>query len=314
MLVRDKVLNFKGLATTALLTGLLLTACSSSPEEAQTGEGTAIKDIGAVSGVSVKGDFGAEPTMTFVGEPSDNLDRTVLVEGDGETVEDGDLVFVDFTGQVFGGEVFDTSFGGESLPFLKGGEEVIQGWEKTLEGQKAGSRVVISVPAADGYGDTGYTDIGVQPDSTMVFVIDILGSYDTETNLQKDAIVENEPFPGVTVTGEIGEAVGLSVDPASTLPTEDKVIVLARGSGPAVTEGTVAAQFAASSWDGLSVSTSRDQGGLSPLPVGVTDSIIDQLVGVPVGSRVLLVYAPLAEDTAPASTSVAVAIDIIAQP
>jgi peptidylprolyl isomerase len=75
-----------------------------------------------------------------------------LIEGEGEEVAEGDTVRVAYTGALWrNGEVFDSSANRPEQPFFEfqvGSGQVISGWDKGLEGQKVGSRVLLVVPPA----------------------------------------------------------------------------------------------------------------------------------------------------------------------
>ena len=98
----------------------------------------------------------------------------VLKQGDGETVADGDQVFVQYTGvKVADGEEFDSSWGrGAPTSFPTNG--VIEGFTKALVGQKVGSQVVAVIPKAEAYGTEGSTS--ELKDDDLIFVVDILGT------------------------------------------------------------------------------------------------------------------------------------------
>lgn len=100
----------------------------------------------------------------------------VLIEGDGEEIEKGDLVTVDYLGQIYpDGKIFDQSYDGEPVTFQVGVGSLIKAWDTELVGQKKGSRVVMFVPPAQGYGEKGSPDGTIKGDDTLMFVVDILG-------------------------------------------------------------------------------------------------------------------------------------------
>lgn len=125
------------------------------------------------------------PTITMpegVDAPSE-LEVATLVEGDGEKVEAGDRVYVNYRGVIWRtGEEFDSSWSrGAPADFTT--DTVIEGFTKALVGQKVGSQVISIVPPASGYGEnteaslTGSNpDLDVTNDDTLVFVLDILGT------------------------------------------------------------------------------------------------------------------------------------------
>ena len=74
------------------------------------------------------------------------------------------------------GEVFDSSWlAGEPVVFPLA--QVIPGFATGLVGKPVGSRVAIAIPSEDGYGAQGNPQSRIEPDDTLLFVVDIL---DTE--------------------------------------------------------------------------------------------------------------------------------------
>lgn len=101
-----------------------------------------------------------------------HLVTQVLIKGDGEPVTADQPFRVHYTGVVWDTrEVFDTSWDGNPLQFDLA--SVIPGFAQALEGQTVGSQVLIVVPPELGYGDQPQGRIPA--DSTLVFVVDILG-------------------------------------------------------------------------------------------------------------------------------------------
>lgn len=96
-----------------------------------------------------------------------------LVTGTGAKVEKGQTVKVAYTGALWrDGKVFDSNATGFTTPIGVG--QVVPGWDKSIVGQPIGSRLLLVVPPADGYGAQGQGDI--KGTDTMVFVVDVLGA------------------------------------------------------------------------------------------------------------------------------------------
>jgi peptidylprolyl isomerase len=57
-----------------------------------------------------------------------------------------------------------------------GAGQVIKGWDTGLVGQPVGSRVLLVIPPAEGYGKTGASTAGINGTDTLVFVVDILAA------------------------------------------------------------------------------------------------------------------------------------------
>jgi peptidylprolyl isomerase len=107
------------------------------------------------------------------------LSTTTLIQGSGAVTASGDELVVQYVGQIWAsGKEFDSSWS-RSLPsgFILGVGELIPGWDKALVGVKVGSRVLLVVPPADGYGSAGQSGAGISGTDTLVFVVDILGAF-----------------------------------------------------------------------------------------------------------------------------------------
>jgi peptidylprolyl isomerase len=108
---------------------------------------------------------------------------SVLKQGTGPAISEGDLVTTHFTAAVWNTrQIFGTSFDrGVPLSFsvtdvatAASGVGVIEGLSRGLVGQTVGSQVLISVPPDVGY-PPGTAPTGVPDGATLVYVFDILG-------------------------------------------------------------------------------------------------------------------------------------------
>jgi len=99
-----------------------------------------------------------------------------LIKGAGPVVKSGQTIKVNYTGVLWkDGKKFDASGDhGAPVDIQIGTGKVIPGWDKGLVGQTVGSRILLVVPPADGYGAKGSPPIGAK--DTMVFVVDILAA------------------------------------------------------------------------------------------------------------------------------------------
>jgi peptidylprolyl isomerase len=110
-------------------------------------------------------------------EPAKRLRIAPLVQGDGARVEKGQTIVVNYLGQVYGGKApFDSNFSGEPTSFQIGKGAVIKGWDQALVDRAVGSRVLLSIPPALGYGEQGNPDAGIKGTDTLYFVVDILAA------------------------------------------------------------------------------------------------------------------------------------------
>ena len=99
-----------------------------------------------------------------------------LIQGAGETVKSGDNVTMHYSGFLWAdGSKFDSSWDkGSPAQFVVAQGQLIDGFLSAVVGQQVGSRVVVVIPPALGYGEQGSDTIPAN--STLVFVIDILGT------------------------------------------------------------------------------------------------------------------------------------------
>ncbi|MFD4790298.1 FKBP-type peptidyl-prolyl cis-trans isomerase [Streptomyces sp. NPDC058459] len=118
-----------------------------------------------------------KPEVDFPGgEPPKDLEIKDIWEGDGEAAEAGDFVKVHYVGVAFStGEEFDASWNrGTPLDFKLGAGQVIQGWDKGVQGMKVGGRRQLVIPAHLAYGDRGAGG-RIAPGETLIFVCDLVG-------------------------------------------------------------------------------------------------------------------------------------------
>lgn len=97
----------------------------------------------------------------------------VLEEGEGPEVTPQDTVTVDYLGSVYDADApFDESYSrGEPLVSPLSG--LIPGWSIGLEGVPVGSRVLLQIPPALGYGTQG-SPPSIPGNSTLWFLIDVI--------------------------------------------------------------------------------------------------------------------------------------------
>jgi peptidylprolyl isomerase len=115
---------------------------------------------------------GAKPPTKTIVQP--------LIEGTGPEVKKGQKVRVAYTGALWkDGSVFDSSASRPEQPYFEfpiAQGQVIKGWDNGLQGQKVGSRLLLVIPPADGYGAAG-SPPKIAGTDTLVFVVDILAAY-----------------------------------------------------------------------------------------------------------------------------------------
>jgi peptidylprolyl isomerase len=116
------------------------------------------------------------PTISIPdSEPPSDLvieDETV---GDGDEAVTGKRVYVHYAGVAWSsGEEFDASWNrGDVFDFRLGAREVIEGWDKGVEGMRVGGRRRLTIPPHLGYGSRGAGGV-IKGGETLVFVVDLV--------------------------------------------------------------------------------------------------------------------------------------------
>lgn len=281
---------------------LVLSGCAGSSSVAQPSATPSASgsDAGATAPVEwtgasvpkVSGSFGDKPTLRFAtADPPADLARKVLREGTGPVVAKGDLLAADYLGQVYGGKVFDNSYDRKApAGFPIGVGKVVAGWDDSLVGLKAGTRVLLSIPPAQGYGEAGNPDAGIKGTDTLVFVVDLIASYPPDAAGDPKATVAQQPPAGVTVNGDLGRIPSVEISGLAAKPTETTVTVLAKGSGQPLPAGLAVLQYVAYDWTNALQDSTWQSGGPAGVTItaGTATQLFDRLEGIPVGSRVLI--------------------------
>lgn len=139
---------------------------------------------GALPTVTAPKTAGQPPAITIntKASPPAKLSVTTLIKGSGPKLTSGETVVAQYVGAIWRtGKVFASSWPSSQQPagslfgFQIGGN-VIQGFSQGLTGVPVGSRVMLVVPPADGYGPAGgNASAGIQKNDTLVFVVDVIG-------------------------------------------------------------------------------------------------------------------------------------------
>ena len=150
------------------LTAKVLDGPSGTPRRPPADAPTVREEGGVPTGI----DFSSAPQR-----PPADLQVVTLIEGKGRKVAAGDSMVIDYLGQVYRSDaVFDQSYDGEPFQTVIGQGQVIQGWDEALVGARVGSRVLLTIPPDQAYGEQGSGE-DIPPDATLTFVVDLLAAY-----------------------------------------------------------------------------------------------------------------------------------------
>ena len=269
------------------LSAILLAGCSGGGggDASPSASASAAADLcssaapsGAVSdGITVTGDFGAEPTVDFT-KPIDTtnltLQRTVQTKGTGAAIAAGD--FVSYAATILDGTTGSVLSQSGYTP----GEIMPEQISPSNLGQIFGCATV-------GSRLTLATATGNETTPSVVYVIDVLGITPTAAWGEEQAPVAGMP----TVSLGDGGAPAITIPEGQTPPTETQVATLKKGDGPVVQAGNqVLLQYTGVRWsNGETFDSTWDKGGVptSFATNKVVAGFQKALEGQTVGSQVL---------------------------
>ncbi len=285
-----------GILIAAVAAVTVVAGCAGSASSDTT---IAAKPTTDLSAVQVAGAAGAKPTLTFKKAFSaTKTDRRLLTTGTGAIVKPGERITIDYVG-VNGtdGKEFDTSYGKTGhATFTLDDKQIIKGMVDGISGTTVGSRVLIAIPPADGYGTKGAPQAGIGPTDTLLFVVDLKSASDVLKRATGTAVkVTQKGLPGVTLDKATG-APTITL-PKGKAPAKLVVQTLIDGKGAKVAKGqTITVHYTGVIWPGGKVfDSSWTRNSPASFPIG-TGSVIagwdEGLVGKHVGSQILLVIPP----------------------
>jgi FKBP-type peptidyl-prolyl cis-trans isomerase len=277
------------------ITSAVLAGCSSS------GTPTTASAAGGTNGaVKVSGPAGKAPTVVIPSaKPSTSLVTKTLVKGSGPVLASTDSYLANFQVYIWRGKTHKLVFSSytstpEVLPVTIG----LSGLQKALAGQHVGSRVLAVLPPKYGYGSQGNSQIGVKPNDTLVWEIDVLQAFAANQGAAGKQITNGGgTLPKVTAPATGGPTVAI---PKGTPPSKLIVTTLIKGTGTPVKSGqAIVVRYVGSIWRTGKVFNDNwptEQAPTTPPNVFQLGQLIPAwntgLVGVPVGSRVMLVVPP----------------------
>ncbi|MFJ9454817.1 FKBP-type peptidyl-prolyl cis-trans isomerase [Kitasatospora sp. NPDC101447] len=312
---------------------LLVVACSSSTKAAGPATPSAASAAPTVPAPVSEappmptlsgGGFGSKATITIPeGQPSGQFVVNTVTEGERQTVNKGDWVTVNYTAKDWTtGKDLPSSYDPNGKPQLyqAGSGQLVPALDQSVIGKKVGSRLLVVAPPAAAFGEQGSTQLGVEKNDTVVFVLDIMESLAPDSTLTGTM---TQPPPTLPQVKDNGKApVTITIPAGQPAPTDLQQAVLIKGEGKQVKSGqTLVVQYTGVLWsNGQQFDSSWSHGGAQAVQIG-TGSVIEGwdkgLVGQNVGSRVMLVVPPAlgyqdkAQGAVPANSTLVFVIDIL---
>jgi peptidylprolyl isomerase len=246
----------------------------------------------ALHGITVSGDLGKEPQVTWNGKLAvDKTETTVVTEGDGGEIKEGEKVQANLWigNGVTQKKAYSTYDGGQAET-VTATDQMSPVFKDAVLGQQIGSRVAVTATAADAFGPSGNTQLGIGNKDTVLIVVDLMEEYIPP----KPKDVPSAQLPGLVL--KKGEPVGFDFKGLPRPKADGDLLrsVIKEGKGATVTpDMTVTADYLGEVYGAKtpfdeSYSKKPVEFSLAQVVPGWTYG----LSGVKVGSRVLLQIPP----------------------
>jgi peptidylprolyl isomerase len=276
---------------------LVLAGCGSSSSPKTTTSSST-----ANSSVSVSGGFGAAPKVTIPAvKAGTNLAVKTVIHGTGPVLGATDSFVGNYAVYIWSGTTHKLALSTftQGVPQVLAAKVGLPGLATALSGQKMGSRVLAVLPPKEAYGSAGNSQIGVKPGDTIVFVVDLIKDFSATASASgKQVSSGGGALP--KVTAKAGAAPVVTIPKKVKEPSKLIVKTLIKGTGAPLAKGqTVVTQYVGVNWrtgKAFDSSWQRQQPfgfELDATPSQIIPGWDKGLLGVPVGSRVMLVIPPV---------------------
>lgn len=257
--------------------------------------GTDAASGGGLDTVTIEGDIGTAPKVTFDGKVDvSKVETKTLVTGDGPKLAADDQVLTHlWIGNGFTQEQALNTYEEKKPELITLNDQVGKVFRDAIEGQTVGSRIAVAAPAKDAFGEGGNPSLGIGNEDSVVIVVDLVSDVlDGPQGTDKDA---PSWTPEIVDTKDVPDHLDFAgaPEPAPRL----RIAPLVQGDGAKVEKGqTIVVDYLGQVYGGDSpFDSSFSRGEPTSFTIG-TGAVIkgwDQaLVGKAIGSRVLLSIPP----------------------
>ncbi|MBB6625838.1 FKBP-type peptidyl-prolyl cis-trans isomerase [Nocardioides sp. KIGAM211] len=289
-----------------------LTACGDSGDDsAAAGSAEGLK------AVSITGDVGSEPKVTWKSEMSSkDIVSTALTTGDGDALKDGDKVEANiWIGNGFTKEKSFSSYDQGQPETITLNDQLSPVFADAMKDATIGSRIAVTAPADKAFGETGNPQLNIGNKDSVLVIIDIMSLY--EEPKPKD--VPESKLPGIIE--KKGEPTGLDFKGLPEPKADGDLLraVVKQGTGKTVTaDMTVTANYLGQVYGAKK--PFDESYSKKPVPFSLAQVVqgwTAGLTGVKVGSRVLLQippglgYGAQEQANIPANSTLYFVVDII---
>jgi FKBP-type peptidyl-prolyl cis-trans isomerase len=282
-----------GLIAAAVLVSTLA-ACGAADERA--GCTPVVQPGDASRAVNAEGSLGSQPTVTFPTPlVTERSQVTELVRGEGEVLSRGEVADAHLS--LYNGEdgqlLTATDYAESYLRRTVTADDTLG---KALQCTAVGSRVVFATTVEEVYGADN-PQIPLENNATIVAVFDVERAFKGRADGAPQLGQNGMPAVVLAPDGRPGISV-----PSEDAPTDLRIAVLKKGTGPKVAEGDRAVlHYTGLTWDDETVFDSSWETGVPATftaasfeddPAGVPPGLADALIGQTIGSQVIAVIPP----------------------
>jgi peptidylprolyl isomerase len=259
-------------------------------------------DLGQkIKGLDVSGAFGAEPEVSV--DPAVKVDKPqtqVLTKGDGQPVaENKKAMFNILLARGSDGQkLYSSADQGAPTEVTMAENQFFPLVIDSLVGKPQGSRVAIAANVEDVWGPGGAPQLQLKKKDTVLFVLDVL-SVEPSDVLDAPKGEEQAPPKGAPTLVEDGDAItSLDFSDAAKTPSPKlEKITLVEGDGPVVRDPSmVSVDYLGQVYGSTKPFDNSFEKEPVSFPLGKGSSLIPAwnkaLIGVPRGSRVMLIVPP----------------------
>jgi peptidylprolyl isomerase len=281
-------------------------------------DGSGEDSLEGFDAVSITGDVGTAPTVDWKGElEADKTETKVLVEGDGPEVKEGDKVDVNvWIGNGFTQEESYTTYEKDGTPeTFTIDDQLTPAFKDAILGETIGSRIAVTAPAADLFGETGNPQLDIGNEDSVVIIFDLMEMF--QPPKPKDVVANRMP----KIVEKDGNVTSLDFTGLPEPKPDANLLrhVVTEGKGKTLTpESTVTADYLGMVYDAKkpfdeSFSGEPAEFSLQQVVQGWTYG----LSGLKVGSRVLLQippdlgYGAQEQENIPANSTLYFVVDIV---
>jgi FKBP-type peptidyl-prolyl cis-trans isomerase FklB len=153
--------------------------------EVQKEQQTKMKEVAAKNKSEGEAFLAANKSKEGVVTLPSGLQYKILTAGTGAKPTATDSVVCNYRGTLVNGTEFDSSYK-RNAPATFGVSQVIKGWTEALQLMPVGSKWQLVIPSDLAYGERGEPRGGIEPNSTLIFEVELLSIVDKNADKNKD--------------------------------------------------------------------------------------------------------------------------------